>query len=82
LLELGPDAEELTEAITQTRIRLRRLGGALATLFDGDATGQAEPDEGVTADGLTSQLSAQVRARQELGAPVPPTLIAWLDGSE
>ncbi|MCB1038595.1 MAG: patatin-like phospholipase family protein, partial [Acidimicrobiales bacterium] len=46
LLDLGPEAAELTVSLTETRVQLRRLGGALATLFGGDATGHVQPDDG------------------------------------
>jgi predicted acylesterase/phospholipase RssA len=79
LLELDDEARALTRAITQTRVRLRRLDGALATLFGGDATGRSEPDEDTTAEEMTSLLARQVRARRDLGAPLPPMLLAWSD---
>lgn len=80
LLELGREAEELTEAITRTRIRLRRLGGALATPFGGDATGRAEPGDEADEEELVALLRSQVAARRDLGLPLPSTLLAWLDG--
>jgi predicted acylesterase/phospholipase RssA len=79
LLELGDDARALTRDLTQTRVRLRRLDGALSTLFGGDATGRAEPDHDLGADELQATLAHQVRARRDLGAPVPATLLAWAD---
>ena len=79
LLELGPEAEALTESIARTRVRLRRLGGALATPFGGDATGRADPDDDADEDELLGLLRSQVAARRHRGLPVPATLLAWHD---
>ena len=61
-------------------MRLRRLDGALPTLFGGDATGQAEADAEITSPELESLLRSQVQARQDLGAPLPPNLLVWIAG--
>ncbi|WP_426573208.1 patatin-like phospholipase family protein [Aquihabitans sp. McL0605] len=128
LLELPHEAQQLTRELTEVRIGLRRLDGALTTLFGGDAAGRSSPvllteggakrpdelapipvelDEddaphasfGLTdLDGdepeeaidpavetererlvLTARLRRLVQARQDLGAPLPPSLVAWLD---
>ncbi len=79
LLDLGPEAAELTVSLTETRVQLRRLGGALATLFGGDATGHVQPDDGRDEAELLALLRATATSRRDLGAPVPPSLLAWLD---
>ncbi len=79
LLELGRDAEELTEALTRTRVRLRRRAGALATPFGGDATGHVDPDDDADEEQLVALLRSQVAARRDLGLPLPATLLAWLE---
>lgn len=79
LLELGQEAEALTEAITRTRVRLRRLGGTLATPFGGDATGRVDPDDDADEAELLALLRSQVSARHSLALPLPVTLLAWLD---
>lgn len=78
LLDLDPEARRLTRELTETRVRLRRLDGALATLFGGDASGHEEADD-VAPGELIAQLREQVSARRGLGAPLPPALVAWLD---
>lgn len=82
LLELPRECRELTTQLTQTRIRLRRLDGALATLFGGDATGRDHADHDLDAAALTSLLRTQVQARRDLGAPLPRSLVAWLEQPE
>lgn len=113
LLELSAEAQHLTRELTEVRIELRRLDGALTTLFGGDALGRPSPvlvtggtaktpDEPVDAvpdigdeeeplepvdpeveaeakrRALTARLRHLVQARRDLGAPLPPSLAAWL----
>lgn len=121
LLDLDAEARHLTRELTEVRIELRRLDGALTTLFGGDALGRPSPvlvtggsaktpDEappdpvegpapGVPDIGdeeeplepvdpeieraakrraLTARLRHLVQQRQDLGAPLPPSLVAWL----
>ncbi|MFN8018837.1 MAG: patatin-like phospholipase family protein [Acidimicrobiales bacterium] len=78
LLELGAEARELTREIVDLRVRLRRRDGAMPTLFGGDVTGHDEL-EVAEPDVLVEQLRTATRRRREIGAPLPPTLVAWLD---
>lgn len=124
LLELDDEARHLTRELTETRIELRRIEGALTTLFGGDALGRPSPvlvtggnaktpdepaapaatPEGVVPDigdeeepiepidpeversaqrrALVARLRHQVQQRRDLGAPLPPSLVAWLDAPE
>jgi NTE family protein len=129
LLDLPHEAQRLTRELTETRIELRRLEGALTTLFGGDALGRPspvlvtggnaktpdepsdaiapppaapivadlssedEPEEPVTLPDpeaerderrrvLTTRLRHLVEARRDLGAPLPPSLVAWLAAPE
>lgn len=128
LLDLSAEAQHLTRELTETRIELRRLEGALTTLFGGDAlgrpspvlvtggnaktpdepadavaappappvvdlSGEDEPEEPVKPVDpeierderrkvLTVRLRRLVEARRDLGAPLPPSLVAWLDAPE
>ena len=54
-------------------------GPVLATLFGGDATGHVQPDDGRDEAELLALLRATATSRRDLGAPVPPSLLAWLD---
>jgi predicted acylesterase/phospholipase RssA len=121
LLDLTDEAQLLTRELTEVRIELRRLDGALTTLFGGDALGRPSPvlvtggaaktpddhtagpadqtggvpdigDEEEPLDPidpevereaqrqvLTARLRHLVQQRRDLGAPLPPSLVAWLD---
>lgn len=82
LLELGPRAEQLTDAIASTRVRLRRRRGALSTPLGGDATGRLEADDDDTDEAeLLALLRTHVDQRRALGLPVPPTLLGWSDSA-
>lgn len=81
LLDLGDDACLLSAELTRTRIVLRRLAGPLPSLFTTDepavpATGWQDGEAT-----LTARLREQASARRELGAPLPPTIGAWLDAT-
>lgn len=92
LLGLDARCATLGTELTRTRISLRELAGPLPTLFGSDPTTAlldqtdeppAEPP--VWVDGretLTARLREQARMRRELGAPLPPNLLAWLDDAE
>lgn len=80
LLGLDAAASSLSTELTRTRIALRKLAGPLPSLFGRDQPVAIEP-EGWT-DGeptLTARLREQAAARQKLGLPLPPSLVAWLD---
>lgn len=85
LLGLDATARRLTAELTETRISLRRLSGPIPTLLgsSGDNTlVSAGISETGWTDGkvtLTARLEEQVTARKSLGAPVPPSLLGWLD---
>src|SRR5699024_9667864 len=84
LLDLDATTRRLNAELTETRIQLRRLEGPLPALL-GVGSGDTALASGITesgwADGtrtLTARLGEQVSTRCELGAPVPPSLLAWL----
>lgn len=86
LLDLDDAARRLTAELTETRISLRRLAGPIPALL-GSNSGDTLVTAGITGSGwvdgettLTARLREQVAARRALGAPLPPSLIAWLDG--
>lgn len=86
LLGLNPTARRLTAEIAETRISLRRLAGPLPALLGRDHA-EALVAAGVTDSGwvdgeatLTARLREQVTARRKAGAPLPSSLVAWLEG--
>lgn len=93
LLGLDDEARSLSSALTRTRLALRERAGPVPSwLGGGEPLRPATPAEPEPADRtgagwvdgeatLTARLREQVEARRALGAPLPPTLLAWLDAS-
>lgn len=85
LLDLDAPSRRLTAELTETRIQLRRLDGPLPALLGAGAADTALTG-GITESGWTdgaptlrARLREQVSTRRDLGAPVPPSLLVWLD---
>lgn len=83
LLGLGPDEALSSTELTRTRIELRKLAGSLPSLYDNnapdpDAPRLARVDDQPT---LTARLREQTEARRGTGAPLPPSLLTWLDAT-
>lgn len=85
LLDLDDTARRLTAELTETRIQLRRLQGPIPALL-GSGTEDSTVTVGITETGwsdgsltLTARLREQVGLRRDVGAPVPPSLLAWLE---
>ena len=87
LLGLDETTRYLATELTRTRMLLRELAGPLPTLFGTDPAALLEPRiPAVPAwtDGketLTARLHEQTASRLALGAPLPPSLLSWLDAS-
>ena len=80
LLGLDGKARTLSTELTRTRMSLRELAGPLPTLFGRSELAEPDDPSGWVdgTDTLTARLREQVRARLDLGAPVPPSLTHWL----
>lgn len=82
LLGLDDRVAAISTELTRTRISLRKLAGPLPSLFGTD-----DPEIGerpAWQDGeitLTARLREQAEARRRAGAPLPPSLLGWLDAS-
>src|SRR5699024_6649674 len=86
LLDLDANSRRLNAELTETRIQLRRLDGPLPALL-GSGVEESALTAGIGESGWTdgmptllTRLREQVEVRQTLGAPLPPSLLAWLGG--
>ncbi len=83
LLGLDDQARHLSEELTRTRLGLRERAGPLPSWVGGpEPASPAAPTSPAWIDGeatLTARLREQVEARNRLGAPLPPSLLAWID---
>ena len=79
LLGLDAVATGLATELTRTRIALRRLAGPLPSLFGSDEPADQAPAWQDGAATLTARLREQTQALQKVGAPLPGSLLAWLD---
>ena len=82
LLGLDDEPRSLSTELTRTRIALRKLAGPLPSLFGTDDPEPAERPAWVDGEAtLTARLREQSEARRKLGAPLPPSILAWLDAT-
>ncbi|MCU1357120.1 MAG: hypothetical protein JWM89_2538 [Acidimicrobiales bacterium] len=82
LLGLDASVAALSTELTRTRVALRRLAGPLPSLFGTDEPDPADAPAWVDGEAtLTARLREQTEARRELGAPLPPSLLGWLDAT-